>query len=104
MFLFFSSRRRHARFDCDWSSDVCSNEWLNGGLEILHTNVGASEVEERLRVVGLLSDCLVKRCYCFVVSSGIGIHDADLVIVTRKLWFKLNGPLQLNNCLLVLYA
>src|SRR2546430_16392456 len=24
MFFFFSSRRRHTRFDCDWSSDVCS--------------------------------------------------------------------------------
>src|SRR3989475_8849998 len=22
--FFFSSRRRHTRFDCDWSSDVCS--------------------------------------------------------------------------------
>src|SRR5256886_16032938 len=27
--FFFSSRRRHTRFDCDWSSDVCSSdlEW-----------------------------------------------------------------------------
>src|SRR2546430_4531369 len=24
--FFFSSRRRHARFDCDWSSDVCSSD------------------------------------------------------------------------------
>src|SRR2546430_12971984 len=23
---FFSSRRRHTRFDCDWSSDVCSSD------------------------------------------------------------------------------
>src|SRR5260370_19755933 len=27
MFLFFfSSRRRHTRFKCDWSSDVCSSD------------------------------------------------------------------------------
>src|SRR3972149_5663232 len=26
MDFFFSSRRRHARFDCDWSSDVCSSD------------------------------------------------------------------------------
>src|SRR3990167_2338314 len=26
MFCFFSSRRRHTRFDCDWSSDVCSSD------------------------------------------------------------------------------
>src|SRR2546430_8571794 len=24
--FFFSSRRRHTRFDCDWSSDVCSSD------------------------------------------------------------------------------
>src|SRR5256886_5726986 len=34
-FFFFSSRRRHTRFDCDWSSDVCSSDlrnapWLDG--------------------------------------------------------------------------
>src|SRR2546430_11954053 len=38
--FFFSSRRRHTRFDCDWSSDVCSSDlsswrvwgerWLRG--------------------------------------------------------------------------
>src|SRR2546427_5966310 len=31
-FFFFSSRRRHTRFDCDWSSDVCSSD-----LMIRHT-------------------------------------------------------------------
>src|SRR3989475_8275320 len=33
-FFFFSSRRRHTRFDCDWSSDVCSSDlrsnWRGG--------------------------------------------------------------------------
>src|SRR2546430_3946619 len=28
IFFFFSSRRRHTRFDCDWSSDVCSSDLL----------------------------------------------------------------------------
>src|SRR5256886_11421906 len=28
-FFFFSSRRRHTRFDCDWSSDVCSSDLYN---------------------------------------------------------------------------
>src|SRR2546427_9066246 len=36
-FFFFSSRRRHTRFDCDWSSDVCSSD--------LHSNrICASEI------------------------------------------------------------
>src|SRR2546430_13433212 len=31
-FFFFSSRRRHTRFDCDWSSDVCSSDLDQLGL------------------------------------------------------------------------
>src|SRR2546430_7407088 len=34
MLFFFSSRRRHTRFDCDWSSDVCSSDLETDG-EIL---------------------------------------------------------------------
>src|SRR3989475_6099538 len=30
--FFFSSRRRHTRFDCDWSSDVCSSDLLKEAL------------------------------------------------------------------------
>src|SRR5882762_10366334 len=29
LFFFFSSRRRHTRFKCDWSSDVCSSDLVN---------------------------------------------------------------------------
>src|SRR2546430_5376800 len=32
LFFFFSSRRRHTRFDCDWSSDVCSSDLLVSGF------------------------------------------------------------------------
>src|SRR5690242_21576220 len=30
-FFFFSSRRRHTRLTCDWSSDVCSSDLLVTG-------------------------------------------------------------------------
>src|SRR5688572_32525611 len=33
-FFFFSSRRRHTRFDCDWSSDVCSSD-----LQLPHESI-----------------------------------------------------------------
>src|SRR5688572_31053294 len=36
IFFFFSSRRRHTRFDCDWSSDVCSSDlqlWADGATK-----------------------------------------------------------------------
>src|SRR5688572_31497573 len=38
LFFFFSSRRRHTRFDCDWSSDVCSSDLPIRGqhIEQLH--------------------------------------------------------------------
>src|SRR5256886_7021226 len=32
LFFFFSSRRRHTRFDCDWSSDVCSSDLLRARM------------------------------------------------------------------------
>src|SRR6266853_3403741 len=31
-FFFFSSRRRHTRFDCDWSSDVCSSDLIEHAI------------------------------------------------------------------------
>src|SRR2546427_9499406 len=35
LILFFSSRRRHTRFDCDWSSDVCSSDLVVFGDQLL---------------------------------------------------------------------
>src|SRR2546430_11504706 len=34
VFFFFSSRRRHTRFDCDWSSDVCSSDLVLGDVVV----------------------------------------------------------------------
>src|SRR2546430_3740226 len=36
-FFFFSSRRRHTRFDCDWSSDVCSSDLMKADNCVLST-------------------------------------------------------------------
>src|SRR5260370_17917789 len=32
VFFFFSSRRRHTIFKCDWSSDVCSSDLVVGSI------------------------------------------------------------------------
>src|SRR2546430_6683215 len=40
--FFFSSRRRHTRFDCDWSSDVCSSDLAPSGCTLDFTQVSAS--------------------------------------------------------------
>src|SRR2546427_2749300 len=35
VFFFFSSRRRHTRFDCDWSSDVCSSDLASKSASVM---------------------------------------------------------------------
>src|SRR4029434_1468280 len=37
--VFFSSRRRHTRFKCDWSADVCSSDLTHSRTQThKHTN------------------------------------------------------------------
>src|SRR2546430_12722353 len=48
IFFFFSSRRRHTRFDCDWSSDVCSSDLLLLGARSAVCDRGSAEAPARL--------------------------------------------------------
>src|SRR5438270_9018518 len=41
IYFFFSSRRRHTRFDCDWSSDVCSSDLHIGSQSTRGLGAGA---------------------------------------------------------------
>src|SRR2546430_10918677 len=63
-FFFFSSRRRHTRFDCDWSSDVCSSDlsgdrgagherFLQTDAPINPGNSGGPLIRENGEVVGI---------------------------------------------------
>src|SRR5256886_7254376 len=58
--FFFSSRRRHTRFDCDWSSDVCSSDLENvdnvtpGVLYATGTIAKISQIQRGLGGVQLL--------------------------------------------------
>src|SRR3989475_4292907 len=49
-FFFFSSRRRHTRFDCDWSSDVCSSDLYAHG-EVAAERDGHRSFRRTLRSV-----------------------------------------------------
>src|SRR5438034_1565369 len=60
--FFFSSRRRHTRSLCDWSSDVCSSD-----LSIFQAGVGAP---------------------CRLVSTDGSRRDKDSGRTTRKLLAK----------------
>src|SRR5260370_12895032 len=54
LLFFFSSRRRHTRFKCDWSSDVCSSDLEAGGLSgrPLFTRATRMLAETYVRVEG----------------------------------------------------
>src|SRR5690242_21436029 len=58
IFFFFSSRRRHTRLTCDWSSDVCSSDLDGGpvvGVDVQHgggQRAGGGEVAEADRGEG----------------------------------------------------
>src|SRR2546430_12336152 len=47
-FFFFSSRRRHTRFDCDWSSDVCSSDLLYVHDNDVSMGTGVTGVAENM--------------------------------------------------------
>src|SRR5438270_9113602 len=57
--FFFSSRRRHTRFDCDWSSDVCSSDLM----ELPEDNkLVEQDVPLRNALNEVLRDEYVKNC------------------------------------------
>src|SRR5205085_9339784 len=57
-YFFFSSRRRHTRFDCDWSSDVCSSDLQHWG------------VNQYLRLVRAISCVKVRRFMVVVIHRN----------------------------------
>src|SRR5260370_9827813 len=61
MFFFFSSRRRHTRFKCDWSSDVCSSDLCSrcnrvseGGRNVGGYPIGNDTAPRRGKEVALI--------------------------------------------------
>src|SRR5205085_8630425 len=62
--FFFSSRRRHTRFDCDWSSDVCSSDLTYAFSTVWNEMVHAAmdeAVEKRLEgLVEEINACLAE--------------------------------------------
>src|SRR2546427_8592963 len=53
--FFFSSRRRHTRFDCDWSSDVCSSDLEQSLFGRVPTDTAAAEFRRWLRTKSVLT-------------------------------------------------
>src|SRR2546430_7864370 len=76
-FFFFSSRRRHTRFDCDWSSDVCSSDLVivRGGP------AGSGHVTRQPR----RGSCSVARGMDPVRSSAARPRASDAIPLPRPL-------------------
>src|SRR6266568_5294960 len=96
VFFFFSSRRRHTRWNCDWSSDVCSSDlyvkFANEnvlviviieqkqaienieeiasvpGVDVLF--IGANDLSFSLGVGGKLTDPVVEEAVAKVLAAG----------------------------------
>src|SRR5260370_40456015 len=64
--FFFSSRRRHTRFKCDWSSDVCSSDLFQPVL------VAEPNVEATIAILRGLKER-------YEVHHGVRIQDSALV-------------------------
>src|SRR5467141_1600570 len=59
LFVFFSSRRRHTRFKCDWSSYVCSSDLAAtaaGGLGAGTSNGLDGSADGKTLAAGLFGD------------------------------------------------
>src|SRR5713101_7646495 len=50
VFFFFSSRRQHTRLTCDWSSDVCSSDLVDGLDQRLADAAGEAVIDYGLHL------------------------------------------------------
>src|SRR2546430_10408280 len=69
---FFSSRRRHTIFDCDWSSDVCSSDLRIRNLSEGHMRPRAASV-----VVLLIGTLLSRAGYAQITQGRLTGVVAD---------------------------
>src|SRR2546430_12152692 len=110
MCFFFSSRRRHTRFDCDWSSDVCSSDLQPRAV---WRGVGRHESTEsipfrgrgfgRRREVAVLEAAAVEIGVRACLSARSEEHTSELQsqsnLVCRLLLEKTNQPCSTQHIL-----
>src|SRR3989475_9432712 len=77
--FFFSSRRRHTRFDCDWSSDVCSSDLLTRRAVDAVRGTPAKITHTRKTTPGL------RNLELYAVTIGGGVENrATLAAAVRS--------------------
>src|SRR5256886_13232861 len=77
--FFFSSRRRHTRFDCDWSSDVCSSDLIPGVNTALM--IGCL-----LLVLGFESSSALGAAYGVAVTGTMAVTTLLFYVIARQRW------------------
>src|SRR5579862_5893321 len=76
-FFFFSSRRRHTRWNCDWSSDVCSSDLAAKGsvecsfLVLISTIARAVDFELVKGWASTRGQLAVTLAFAVVVTGGL---------------------------------
>src|SRR5882762_449597 len=77
--LFFSRRRRHTRFKCDWSSDVCSSDLLARDHDASVFHEVAQQFELAYREVNRVAPA--RDFHVAVIERGAGLNPdgAELV-------------------------
>src|SRR5260370_15948991 len=69
LLFFFSSRRRHTRFKCDWSSDVCSSDlFAVKVVEDQGQTIVTAKLDGTFDRTGLPDPFLMD--HCFNISRG----------------------------------
>src|SRR2546430_5402439 len=81
VFFFFSSRRRHTRFDCDWSSDVCSSDLTQAGV-LLAMYLLSRRVMDKVQ--GLIEETQKLMAPLESITSDLKAVSNDLAQTDRK--------------------
>src|SRR5256886_11559576 len=78
LIFFFSSRRRHTRFDCDWSSDVCSSDLAGNDRLAAHGALGG-RVDVAREAPGTVRHALEAREARDVddIRAAFALHDVE---------------------------
>src|SRR2546430_4514656 len=88
-FFFFSSRGRHTRFDCDWSSDVCSSD--------LSFVARTNESRGRLARIPPRNDSAPPRAYTLAVSKKL-IPTSNAFATHASAWSRSTPQIGRASC------
>src|SRR3989338_10797961 len=92
VYIFFSSRRRHTKWNCDWSSDVCSSDlaglgflWFNSfPATVFMGDTGSLALGGAIGIVATFT----KKELLLLIVGGIFVFEA-LSVILQVASFKL---------------